>query len=660
MKQIYRISSLFIVGISILAMVRPNLPGGQKYALIIAIANYPQCPPGQVCWQALSSDKDLVLMKQTLLQQGFPVANILTLADAQATHDGIKQKMADLAGRLHAGDQVVVHYSGHAQQIYDDNGDEIDHLDEALVAYGAPMSASYDTYKGEKHVRDDELGLWIMQLRRAVGPAGHVLVILDSCHSGTASRGQRRQRGGAQPIVPANFTPSRTTAETGSALYENGQRSRGEDGLGNFVLLSGAMANQSNYEAEDDQGNPIGSLTYAVSKAFAQTDKAVSYRGFFANVLSVMATNGLSQTPGIEGDMDVQLFGGSVVTQQPYLAVTKIEPGEARIAGGTLLGIFPGTEISLFPSGTTATKDIKPLLKGEVTTAGPFSAVVKLPAVAAIAQPERVWAFVTRQSYGDFRIKVALDNQLPATLRQLLTDSLQKQPVLTLVTTGADLQLVLASGGLALLRTSDGIVAGETISGPAPAQLLANTLEALRRYSIVRFMRELALKNDDYRASTRVSPTKPDAHPAPNTGSAVALSVGKPAWITVRNEGPKPFFFNLVDFQPDGIASVVLPGVVPGGRQYTPDDLTLKPGDSVTFQVDVGPPEGLELHRVFVGPEPFDLRPAFSTFRTRGPDSPVEHLLQTMLDTPTGSRGTTLRFDPGMGGVTDFSFQIVK
>ena len=93
------------------------------------------------------------------------------------------------------GDIVVLHYSGHGQQIYDDDGDEIDGYDEAIIPYDGKISFKTGKYGGENHLRDDELGRMINQIRKKIGQAGDVIVILDSCHSGTATRDFSPSRG---------------------------------------------------------------------------------------------------------------------------------------------------------------------------------------------------------------------------------------------------------------------------------------------------------------------------------------------------------------------------------------------------------------------------------------------------------------------------------
>ena len=155
-----------------------------KHALIIAIGEYPV----ESGWGSLSSANDLVLMKGTLIKQGFQEKNIIVLTDQDATKMNIVTKLQDLTRKVKQGDMVVIHFSGHGQQISDDNGDEIDNLDECLVPYDV------ENVTGENHLRDDLLGKLINDLRRKLGKAGHVIIFLDSCHSGTATMGTKTIR----------------------------------------------------------------------------------------------------------------------------------------------------------------------------------------------------------------------------------------------------------------------------------------------------------------------------------------------------------------------------------------------------------------------------------------------------------------------------------
>jgi len=133
----------------------------EKYALIIAVGDYPK----KTGWSSISSVNDVPLIEQTLLNQGFKKEKIEILINENATYAGIKAALDKLLQKINPDDIVVIHYSGHGQQIFDDDeGEEIDGKDEALVPYDAWVRYNHN-YKGENHFRDDELGNYITRFR---------------------------------------------------------------------------------------------------------------------------------------------------------------------------------------------------------------------------------------------------------------------------------------------------------------------------------------------------------------------------------------------------------------------------------------------------------------------------------------------------------------
>ncbi|HEY7509279.1 MAG TPA: caspase family protein, partial [Vicinamibacteria bacterium] len=176
-------------------------PAPAKRALIVAIATYEP----STGWSPLGSGNDVPLIRDILSTHGF--TDIQELRDAAATRQGILEAIRTRLTEPSApGDVVVFHYSGHGQQLTDDADEEVDGYDETLVPWNAPM-APPPGYDGSKHLRDDEWGAQMDALRRKVGPSGHVLAFVDSCHSGSIPRGTldqgvARVRGGAPPIGP--------------------------------------------------------------------------------------------------------------------------------------------------------------------------------------------------------------------------------------------------------------------------------------------------------------------------------------------------------------------------------------------------------------------------------------------------------------------------
>ena len=133
-------------------------------ALLIGIEKYPYTP--------LSGPGRDVELAQILAQRmGF--TNIRVLRDEEATHQNILAGLQWLVAGVGSAERAFVYYSGHGTQLADDNEEESDGCDEALV----PVSENPDEL-----IRDDTFG---QPLRRLADRGAQVLAVVDSCFSGT-------------------------------------------------------------------------------------------------------------------------------------------------------------------------------------------------------------------------------------------------------------------------------------------------------------------------------------------------------------------------------------------------------------------------------------------------------------------------------------------
>ncbi|MBQ1177306.1 MAG: caspase family protein [Paludibacteraceae bacterium] len=155
-----------------------------KYALVIGIGNYPDVDYG---WCTINGNNDIAIVQEMLLANGFKSNHIFTLCDANATYNHILDNLAALTNKLQQGDRVYIHFSGHGQQITDLDGDEKDGYDEAWIPYDA-LQEPTSYYHGEKHLTDDIINKQLHLMRQKVGAAGSIVVVIDACHSGTATR----------------------------------------------------------------------------------------------------------------------------------------------------------------------------------------------------------------------------------------------------------------------------------------------------------------------------------------------------------------------------------------------------------------------------------------------------------------------------------------
>lgn len=252
--------------IIILCIVSLCCPAQQKHALIVAIANYPT----ESGWSKINSDNDKALLVPEFKRLGFKV---MTLQNEQATKRGIIQFLSHLAKQVHPDDYVCIHFSCHGQQMEDNNQDEEDGLDEALIPYDAYLSYKKDIYEGNNHLRDDELEEHLTTIRKKLGEKGTLLVTLDACHSGTADRDEEYVEDDDAPIRgtsaifssnPFFLSPENKKVEKQNILPQ-------QKGMSSYCIISACQPFQRNFETKIG-GIYYGTLSYALYQTLKGTN----------------------------------------------------------------------------------------------------------------------------------------------------------------------------------------------------------------------------------------------------------------------------------------------------------------------------------------------------------------------------------------------------
>lgn len=127
---------------------------------------------------------DVLAIHETLVNTGKFCENQITMltdvtdyGKERLTSRGIKQALSLLACRSHAEDldTMFVFFSGHGTQLPDENGDESDGRDEALVG------EDFDSSNGHGVIADDWLSTWVL----AVNDRTRIVMVLDCCNSGS-------------------------------------------------------------------------------------------------------------------------------------------------------------------------------------------------------------------------------------------------------------------------------------------------------------------------------------------------------------------------------------------------------------------------------------------------------------------------------------------
>ena len=237
----------------------------QDRALLIGISTYQEGTD----WGKIHSHNDIVLLQRVLPN----TCKVTTLCDSEATYQGITHAIGQFIQDTRPGEQVLLHFSGHGQQMLTNDPNEPDMLDEALIPYDAPMIRT-STYRGERHLVDNQLDSLITLLRAKAGNNGLVVVSLDACHSGDSNRGgdsedEDEYTRGSSEIFGFNEIP----IDSMYTIYKHWDRVDKtplpcSNSMAQTIYLSACMPFSVSYEIKEN-GEFYGPLTYAISKAYA-------------------------------------------------------------------------------------------------------------------------------------------------------------------------------------------------------------------------------------------------------------------------------------------------------------------------------------------------------------------------------------------------------
>lgn len=567
------------VGAALAAKSAQNSDGGpSKRALIVSIGEYAP----ETGWWEISAENDAPLIERALRRHGF--SSIEVIRNAQATKTGILTAIRRHLGVAKRGDVVALHFSSHGQQLPDDDGDELDGYDEAVVPYDAPLKHP-PGYKGEKHLRDDDLQRELLRLRRNLGPEGNVIVFLDACFSGTGTRGNLRVRGACPDGSKGDCThlvgrPSEGSGflDAGSAVGAAGSRGGGQNAP--FVVFSASRHDAVAQETWTEENKPVGSLSYAISRALLRAGPQTTYRAVFEEVERAMFKKRIPNEPQIEGNVDTRLFNGQAVAQEAFFEVAKVFESGAKLSlsGGSLLGLTEGSEVELHESGALSPEPKTLIAKGTVALSSPLEAFVDLSEPVDEERLMRSRVFLTRPSFGHLRIKVQLVGFEAADQEEKRLASLigNDVPAAELVSAGPD--LVIRKGGdrNVVMETS---AEGARVFGPLSLDdedFWDRIANRVRDYAYNRYLRGIELRNEALRVQVEVIPVALSnclAESRPDTckeselplarfrgpGNQLALPIG--AWFRLRvnRDAGKAVHLAILELQEDGRITLLWP-----------------------------------------------------------------------------------------------------
>lgn len=266
---------------------------------------------------------DAVAMRTLLTSRfGFREEHVPLLTDGDATRDGIVAAINRLLAESERGDVVVFYYAGHGSQRRNSLSPEPSKLDQTIVVADANLGA-FD-------LRDKELARLFNPF---VDKGVEVVMIFDSCHSGSI------MRGGLSEVT-----------ERWSAIDERDAADPGEASLPEergALVISAAQDYQSALERQGPNGEPRGVFTSALIETLNAAPPGEAAASVFRRMKARMQMDGLPQEPvlaGADDRLQRPVFGGAAVEAgQTTVAVLRVDgPGLLTLQGGPALGIREG------------------------------------------------------------------------------------------------------------------------------------------------------------------------------------------------------------------------------------------------------------------------------------------------------------------------------
>jgi len=506
--------------------------------------------PEGSAWHGADLSGAVPQLREALTRRG--VTDVTVRAGDAADRAGILGALDDLHDASGPGDVVVVYYTGHGAQLSDDDGDEPDGLDEAWVTVGAADVLDPRHPDAELGViRDDELGAHLDALSRRVGPTGHVLWMVDACHSGTGARGAA-----ADALVGRTFGAA-SGAESGSgwagALPDNA------------VVLSAARHDQAASWLSDQAA---GVLTAVVAPMIAEASADESYRALALRARHELQRAGHDQQPQVEGAAGRTVLSGQGA-QHPYFEVAGPVVDDAgphvQLRGGTLSGLTEGAKVALVPAGTRRLP-ADPLARGEVVVAGPAASEVRLDRPVPDGD---TWALVTevgraptlRWVLDPAADKIADDLRTHLGAVPGLVEADEGPWTLTVDGKGRDRRVVA-------VHTEGTRLDGPQLKSPDAASW-AQLATALQQAVGFRSLRDVTLSDDAYEVRIRLREPIVERTADRCTVTDVARprldddqrpwTVGDAAVVEVLFEGEQDAHLTVVVFTPEGDAVRLFP-----------------------------------------------------------------------------------------------------
>ncbi|MBI3947335.1 MAG: caspase family protein [Armatimonadetes bacterium] len=615
-----------VLALSGAAGLRPA--SAEKYALMIGVNEYAseRIPDLRGC------HNDVDYLKAVLLQKyGFRETNVRVILSQDATKERILKEFDNHLGQAGPNDVVYFHFSGHGSQAPDDNGDEEDGIDETFCPTDIRTDRQF------RDVRDDEFGAAIAKLR-----AGSITIILDSCHSGTATRGlddflsptsvppgMRGMTTGnrfVEPTEPVVPTGIETNGLANLFQRPPGLGSRGMGGVAarasepSFTFLSGCRAEQTSADAPfattGGKYAYFGALSYNLAGALMKADPndpSWTMQRVVETAIASMKARSFKQDPQIEAPANVRLFwqrpAPPVATpttpvqptptatpppSKPFILVTNLGGNQVELGAGAAAGVTEQSVYTIYEA-TDNKLEGTGIALAQVRVVGPTTCVAELKRADAAKLKKGCRAVETLHYYPPNKLYVALAGVQVGGVKA----ALQGIPFVSVVDSLEDyvdrvVRIEAGAGGFrGHLINMDG-QRFETRTGANAPALVEALREDLTNAYVIKRLALLQNPAPPFRVKAWVEGDQP---PKKLEGEKIVF----------KFRAERDCYLNLIDCGTSGKVTVLFPNAfhkdnrIQAGREYA------IPSDEMGFDIETQGPAGLELVKAVATVKPLNL-----------------------------------------------------
>lgn len=544
-----------------------------RWALVVGIGEYAFLEDADLP----GAERDARSIRDALVGRwGFPEENVRLLLGEEATRAAIEEGITSwLPSVARPGDLVLFYFAGHGSQVWDETGEEPTGLNQTIAPADVRLlDPSFD-------IVDKELGGWLADL-----PSRNVVAILDSCHSGTATR----------DVTP--FSRPRVLRRDLEAMPRPAGVARralpGQDELEPFstrvahvLELASAQPFQVAVDAQfqpPDGSEPYwgGAFTTHFVRQLWTAPTDATYASVFHAAVEAVKRDRFQQDPMITGEGGGTLFfvEGGPGAGRPFTPVLSSSGATVELGGGHALGTTAGSVYELQGGARVVVESVA----ADRATARLLSG--SLPGGGG-----RTGARLVAHRYVDTPLRVGVAG-LDSATRQALEAALAGDAGIALMDAPDAFShlLVRRSGDEARIVGADGAFRHRFAAGAASADALAG---ALRLEAAARRLADVE------------NPAPPFEVGVWLAGERSSFGIGELVTFHARSE--REGYLTLVDVGTDGQVTVLFPNPYERDNRVRAGQTYTFPSPAMDFEIVAEPPAGRGLVRAFVTERPLDL-----------------------------------------------------